>query len=442
MAKIKRILLECTHTFESNLNTGIQRVVRNIIKESEQIGHEIGVKCQPVIVTGKHLLFFSKIKDGRSLGAVIMEFLKKVYSKLRVVFYYIFPFRTINRFLFPTFCRSCLLNTIKLIVNFICFSITRISYFSIERIVPHEGDVVLLLDSSWVYPIWPAVRKAKKKNAIIGLVVYDIIQITHPQFFEPFVVKRFQKWIDKSIDNVDFFIAISKTVRDQIASYIASNYSCETDLSQIESFQLGSVMDNVEKDGCVRDELREFLKQRSKSNTYLTVGTIEPRKNNKYVMDSFEKIWQQCPDARLCVVGHTSWLDEELPRRIKAHQKYGKLLFMLNDASDTELDYCYSHTKALIFPSHAEGFGLPIVESLRHGLPVLASDIPIHRETGKDFCAYFDISDPDSLAKIITNIEKGGKMPKVLEPEEYQLLSWKDSCRELLSKAVALYEKM
>lgn len=48
MARIKRILLECTHTYETNLNTGIQRVVRNIVNESKQIANEIGVKCQPV----------------------------------------------------------------------------------------------------------------------------------------------------------------------------------------------------------------------------------------------------------------------------------------------------------------------------------------------------------------------------------------------------------
>ncbi|MFB0524153.1 MAG: hypothetical protein ACETVZ_01345, partial [Phycisphaerae bacterium] len=63
-------------------------------------------------------------------------------------------------------------------------------------------------------------------------------------------------------------------------------------------------------------------------------------------------------------------------------------------------------------------------------------------EVGKDFCTYFDISQPVSLAKIIIDIENKGKMPKVRKPEEYQLPDWNDSCRELLSKAVALYEKV
>ena len=115
---------------------------------------------------------------------------------------------------------------------------------------------------------------------------------------------------------------------------------------------------------------------------------------------------------------------------------------MFNDLTDTELDYCYRHATALVYPSYAEGFGLPLVEALYKRLPVLASDIPTFREIGKDFCAYFDISRHTSLAKIIIDIENSGKMPEVRKPEEYQLPDWRDSCRELLCKAVTLYEKV
>jgi glycosyltransferase involved in cell wall biosynthesis len=121
----------------------------------------------------------------------------------------------------------------------------------------------------------------------------------------------------------------------------------------------------------------------------------------------------------------------DMIRRIKKHPRFKKNIFMFNKVSDTELSYCYRNSKALIFPSLAEGFGLPIVEALRHGLPVLASDIPIHREAGGDFCTYFDINDPESLAKIIVNIEKEGRMPQVRDVRECKLLTWQDSCREL-----------
>ena len=111
---------------------------------------------------------------------------------------------------------------------------------------------------------------------------------------------------------------------------------------------------------------------------------------------------------------------------------------MFNSLSDTELDYYYKHSKALLSPSLAEGFGLPIIEALNQGLPVLASDIPIHREVGNDFCTYFDVNKPDNLAKIIINIEKTGKMPQVRSSKEYKAITWKDSCKDLFSQVKIL----
>jgi alpha-1,2-rhamnosyltransferase len=171
------------------------------------------------------------------------------------------------------------------------------------------------------------------------------------------------------------------------------------------------------------------------------VGTIEVRKNHQYLLDAFDLVWQQCPDAVLCIIGKIGWLSEHVIDRIKNHPLYKKNLFMFNNVSDFELDYYYKHSKALIWPSLAEGFGLPIIEALNQGLPVLASDISINRETGKDFCTYFDIHDPASLAKMIINIEKTGKMPQVRNNKEYKLITWEDSCRELFNQVQALSVK-
>ena len=71
-------------------------------------------------------------------------------------------------------------------------------------------------------------------------------------------------------------------------------------------------------------------------------------------------------------------------------------------------------------------------------MPVFASDIPIHREVGKDYCTYFDVQDPACLAKIIIDIEKTGKMPQVRNSKEYKLTTWEDSCRELFNRVQEL----
>ena len=96
----------------------------------------------------------------------------------------------------------------------------------------------------------------------------------------------------------------------------------------------------------------------------------------------------------------------------------------------------YQHAKGLIFASHAEGFGLPVVEALQHGLPVFASDIPIHREVGRDYCSYFDNQDPDSLAHLVCDVEASGRFPTVRKPDDFALPDWAGSTREFVDRCL------
>ena len=199
---------------------------------------------------------------------------------------------------------------------------------------------------------------------------------------------------------------------------------------------LGCNLDKLIAGESIEKEL-EVLFQTNR--VYLSVGAIEPRKNHKYLLDAFDLVWKECPETVLCIVGKKrGWLNDAIMKRIKTHPLFKKNLFLLNSVSDNALAYCYNHSKALIFPSLLEGFGLPIVEALHYGLPVFASNIPIHKEVGKEFCAYFDLDNPANLSQIIINIEKTGEMPRVKDGKGYTLLSWKDSCRDLFSQVRAL----
>lgn len=438
MPKINRILLECTNAHETNINTGIQRVVRNIINNSEYISKEIGIECQPIIIRQRRFLAVDKISDQLPLRANIMSFFKKVYRKLRPISQRIPYSNRIEQFLF--FQPGYITIIINVILDILLFPWTIAENLQ-KKVVAQKGDVLLLMDSSWSYPVWPVVKRAQKSGAMVGLVVYDILSITHPEFFSASLSERFKRWFNQAVENANFFIAISQTVRDEAKKYAEARCPSGNWDNRVESFQLGSIIDNVLSNGQVRDELKKVFENSNEQCAYLTVGTIEPRKNHKYLLDAFEEVWIKHPKARLCIVGRIGWLCDELVNRIKSHLKYKKCLFMFNDLSDTELDYCYEQAGALVFPSLAEGFGLPIVEALYHDLPVLASNIAIHREVGKNLCTYFDITNHDSLTEIIINIEKTGEMPEVQSLQEYNLPTWQDSCRELLKKALFLSER-
>ena len=417
-----RLLFECSNTWESDANTGIQRVVRNIVKVAPGIEKCFNVESVPVVVRFNHFRRASKKSAGILFKERCLYFLKNVYYKVKPLLKRLTLIEGVEYFL-VLYARRLL----SIILNIVFFPLTLKLYFQ-PKIIPGKGDVLLLLDSSWMYPIWPVVKKAKDNGAVVGLIVHDIIPLTHPDFFPFPIVKRFNNWFEQAVKHVDFFIGNSEVTQNEVKKYLRKNYPHYLGHGRIGSFFLGCTMDNISKDSSVGSGLKKLFQR---SNVYISVGTIEPRKNHQYLLDAFDLVWTQFPKATLCIIGKIGWLSEQIINRIKKHPLFKKNLFMFNQVSDTELDYCYRHSRVLTFPSHTEGFGLPIVEALGYGLPVLASDIAIHREVGKDFCTYFDISNPASLAKIVIDIEKTGQMPKVRNNNEYKLPTWEDSCREL-----------
>jgi glycosyltransferase involved in cell wall biosynthesis len=139
------------------------------------------------------------------------------------------------------------------------------------------------------------------------------------------------------------------------------------------------------------------------------VGTIEPRKGHLSVLDAFDQLWRQGVDVNLILVGAEGWRD--LPRdmrrtipqtvtRLQSHHERGKRLFWLSGPSDEYLERIYAASSCLIAAAEGEGFGLPLIEAARHGLPIIARDIPIFREVAGENAFYFAAEKPD-LARAI-----------------------------------------
>ena len=385
-SKVRRILIECTHTLGSDLNTGIQRVVRNVIGEAWSLQRELKVHCVPVA-----------IQDGRfhDVGQAWCQ-----------------RYGTMNE------------NTVD----------SRIG----GPIQFTSQDLLLLLDSSWHLPAWRAVAEAVERGCTVGCVYYDLIPVDYPEFCDENLTRLFQEWLNQAIQHVDFAVAISQTVSRSIQNHARTDVQTGANrMREFDYFRLGADFSRQTPSGDIRQSLRDVFENGDDSSApYLTVGTIEPRKNHSYLLDAFDVVWDRSPLAKLCIVGRIGWKVDELVNRIQRHPQYGKSLFMFNDLNDVELQWCYQRTKAFVFPSIVEGFGLPIVEALHHGLRVMASDTPIHREVGKDFCAYFDLQQPESLARMIVDLERTGDFPSVRESTGYEFTTWQESSRELLTKCL------
>ena len=109
------------------------------------------------------------------------------------------------------------------------------------------------------------------------------------------------------------------------------------------------------------------------------VGTIEPRKGHAVALTAFEKLWDEGSADELWIAGRRGWHVENLVERIKRHPQYNRKLRWVDSPNDDQLGSLYRQAAAVILASYAEGFGLPIVEAMRFGKPVIVSDLPVFR---------------------------------------------------------------
>jgi len=197
-------------------------------------------------------------------------------------------------------------------------------------------------------------------------------------------------------------------------------------------FHLGSELDLQSVEVAVEPRLERLFA--TPEPVFLMVSTIEPRKNHDYLLDAFDHAWANGSKARLCIAGRIGWKCDTLLARIRHHPELNRRLFMFNDLSDTSLEHAYAHASALVFPSFVEGFGLPLVEAMQRGLPAMGSDIPVFREIGGEFMAYFDLQAPQSLADLVQSFERSGRFPAARDVSDWQWNGWREASAQLAER--------
>ncbi len=150
-------------------------------------------------------------------------------------------------------------------------------------------------------------------------------------------------------------------------------------------------------------ELRVFrLKFELDRPQILAVGTLEPRKNLAMLLRAFAAIRDEVPH-RLVLVGPEGWLNDELHDTAR-ELELGDRLLMTGFADDETLGGWYSSADLVAYPSRYEGFGLPLLEAMACGAPVLASDNSALPEVGGDAAVYVDPGDAGAWAAAMLDL--------------------------------------
>ena len=294
-----------------------------------------------------------------------------------------------------------------------------------------KADTLLMLDSSW--DSYDAFRKIFKQLRSLGgkicVAVYDLGPVLCPRYANVGVPKMFDSWLRAAVLEADEMLCISKTVADQLRDYIIRHSLPRSAAAlKIGHFYLGAdfAQEEVQLVDWQVAEIAHRLKSKKK---FLSVSTLEPRKNYDFMLQVMEKLWEREFDVVYFIVGRKGWKSDELIRKITGHPELNKRLFWFPCCNDGTLQLLYRSADVLLNLSHDEGFGLSLVEGALHHCALIASDIPVFREVLTDHTVLF--CNIDSLEETVESIAARLEADQFV-PSEAKCWLWQDSLTQIL----------
>lgn len=416
-----KLYFDCTFTYHSGLNTGIQRVVRNIISRNQVYQEKYGVEAASVISFNNHYYEIDRafVLNVKPVTASIGQRIKTGFDRMRQA--------TLKRFdpksiVFDGVVRAfdsiewCLKKLFWVIKTLRVFRTVLVS--GNKKVQFSKDDKLILVDAFWTYDIAKSIDNTKLSREQIYSLIYDLIPVNHPDFVEEVIQPLFLKRLPELASRVKNFIGISHSVATELGEYLAKELPQSR--FSLDYFLLGSDFRPPKHSGTVpKREAYETIFEGAP--VWLVVGTIEPRKNHAFILDVFDDLWKRGRQDKLLIIGRIGWKCDHVIARIHHHPELEKKLFFFADASDEELLFAYKNSQGLIFASYVEGFGLPIVEAMASGLRVFCSEIPVFREVGGDYPEYFPLGDKQPLADLIS------KNKRDVPPKPKKWMTWDES---------------
>ena len=235
------------------------------------------------------------------------------------------------------------------------------------------------------------IRKSGIKSVV---TIHDLIFLRHPEFYNPIDVQIYKWKFRQTIKEADYIIAISECTKRDILEY-GGNLVSEDKITLI--YQSCSPRFNTSqnyKTSNLNSKLGRYV---------LSVGSIEPRKNTMLALKALHHLPD---DISLVLVGrHTAYTDK-LIQYARANGLEHRL-HILHGVPDAHLPAIYADAECFVYPSVYEGFGIPIIEAISCGLPVVACTGSCLEEAGGPDSLYVAPNDAIGMANAIRRSLKG-----------------------------------
>jgi glycosyltransferase involved in cell wall biosynthesis len=262
-----------------------------------------------------------------------------------------------------------------------------------------------------------------------GAIGFDTVPLSSPETTDPGMPAAFANTL-VAIRQMDVVVAISAAAAAEYAGWRRMLSSAGIAGPAIATVLLGNDH-SMPTDGVAAPA--------SATPLVLCVGSHEPRKNHLAVLAASEILWQRGLEFEVVFVGGNAWRSEGFAHRLAELAARGRPVSTRNGVSDSELDALYRRAAFTVFPSLNEGYGLPVVESLRRGTPVITSDFGSMREIATHGGTVFvDPRDDDSIADAMALLLTDETLRAALgsEASSLPLRTWDDYAEDVWAAIV------
>jgi glycosyltransferase involved in cell wall biosynthesis len=297
------------------------------------------------------------------------------------------------------------------------------------------GDI-LFCGAYWHDELPSSYHKCKAQGAKIVILIHDILPITHQSEYNEHWAKKFERNLSAILLVSDLILTVSGFTKLAVIDFCRKkNIRVPRIETQYHGCDVvGMIAKNTDQYQIMSSTM--LKKYNLKTQEYfLMVGSIEPKKQHSQVIDEFERLWMTGNQDVLIIVGRKGWMFENIVEKINSSSFKDIYLFWYDTISDEEINLLYQNAKAVVMASQAEGFGLPIIESLYLGTPVAANRIGVFEELISDHAVFFDIDKRGDLARVLMETQWDTVRSKVID---FVWPSWKEQSTELVNKLVLL----
>lgn len=249
-----------------------------------------------------------------------------------------------------------------------------------------QNNLQLFHGTNYEVPLW--------RQCPTVVTIHDLSLLLHPETHPKRAVARAQRRLPTMVRTADAIITPTETVRSEV---------CER--FKLSGEKVFAIPEAARGSFCPIDPAEtEDVRRRLgvQENFLLAAGTIEPRKNLGLLINAFEAVALSRTDSdlQLVIAGGHGWLSEPLFAALEKSPVRNRIL-LTDYLHDEDLRELYASCRAFVYPSIYEGFGLPPLEAMACGAPVIASRIPTLLETLDEAAHFFD---PQSTSELVDAI--------------------------------------